>query len=448
MALSPLCLSWNIKHISKISRLNYKGVDKKKVINVFNRISDEDKKKIRIPLLRCLTHCKPSQLIVSGMLITENLANMLYHVIKNNPKLVSLDLNQNPLGDAGIEAIAPAIAGLTRLKSLLLWKMDFGPRGAKALAAALPGLLELEKLYLGKNHIGSEGAQALAPALAPLARLERVTFDHCDIDDGGAVALMRALKDKERLQFVYLFKNRIGDAGAAAIAAALSHKEALQDLPISSNSIGDRGIAEIARVVETTPHLLKLKIFANRFGPAGARAVAGLIPRNAHLKWLEVGSNRLGDEGCAAFARVVRRCSALETLTLPYTGMTRAGLAPIVDALCVHKSVRNMNLRGNLLRADALGELARAFGCFSHIEKIILSFNPLGDEGAEKLIEIFEATPGKIRTLLLSSCDISYESMVRVLTTFSKDPKIEGVSFGESAFTKQQVEHLNTIFRG
>ena len=83
--------------------------------------------------------------------------------------LTALNLGDNRVGDAGIEALAFAVANssvLAQLRALTLERNPIGDVGVKALADVAAGgaLRSLQSLSLSHTHIGDKGAQALADA--------------------------------------------------------------------------------------------------------------------------------------------------------------------------------------------------------------------------------------------------------------------------------------------
>ena len=78
-------------------------------------------------------------------------------------------LNNNQIGDAGIEALAKAAGGgaMPQLRELRLNNNKIGDAGVEALAkaAATGALASVSTLNLGGNRIGNDGMQALLKIL-------------------------------------------------------------------------------------------------------------------------------------------------------------------------------------------------------------------------------------------------------------------------------------------
>ena len=112
------------------------------------------------------------------------------------PKLQTLIINRNRIGDPGISALANAMGALPALINLNLGANQIGDEGMIKLsdACAMGAMEQLEWLVLDVNKIGDPGVGALADACAK----------------GGL----------PNLQELRLFRNEIGDAGVSALADA------------------------------------------------------------------------------------------------------------------------------------------------------------------------------------------------------------------------------------
>ena len=113
----------------------------------------------------------------------------------SNVRVVSVE--RNPLGDAGVVALAGALPA----HGASLWELDVadaevGDDGFVALAAALPNLSNLSKLHCGYNPAGPRGWSSLAASLPAVPRLNCIyASDSPGMGPAGAEALIAAVRE-------------------------------------------------------------------------------------------------------------------------------------------------------------------------------------------------------------------------------------------------------------
>lgn len=155
-----------------------------------------------------LASCRVSARVLSGM------------VEVALPRLGTLHLSHNTLGDAGVEVLAASV-DLPALRALHLSKVGLTNASIASLTAA-PFTRQLRVLSLARNRIDAAGVEALANA------------------------------DLAALRHLYLGGNPIGDDGVAWLGRA-PWRSRLEHLTISGRGLSDEG----HRMVASSPDLLR-----------------------------------------------------------------------------------------------------------------------------------------------------------------------------------------------
>jgi len=134
--------------------------------------------------------------------------------------LTRVDFSYNGLTDAGLRDLLPNLP--ETLRELQLDGNPFGPAGAREVAAALQGLRGLQLLSLKACALGDAGMQALAPApaLRDHPELTELRLSDNGIGAVGAEALAAVLPTLPRVrQLGFTFNEGFGRFIAAARAA-------------------------------------------------------------------------------------------------------------------------------------------------------------------------------------------------------------------------------------
>ena len=194
-------------------------------------------------------------------------------------KVDALWLKRNPLGESGGKRLAEVIAhGGPRV--LDVYNCELGDAGVVAIAKALASpTCRVEHVYLGGNAAAALAAEAIGELLATTTRL-------------------RSLQ---------LSASRFADC-SGPIARGLSHNRSLEELGLASCGLSPDGGRAVADALTRHPKLLRLDLavapsaralaeLPNRIGDAGAPALADLIRANGPLAMVDLRENSITSRG-------------------------------------------------------------------------------------------------------------------------------------------------------
>ena len=144
------------------------------------------------------------------------------------PRLQELFLDDNPFGDAGLQALCEALDRclLRSLTVLDLAQTFLGPAGAEALATALRlGMLPaLKELCLNDNYkLGNQGVIALAEPVRKMSSLSDLSLCECGVGHEGFAVLFANLgkDDFKKLEQLDIEFNDVTDADCEALVKAI-----------------------------------------------------------------------------------------------------------------------------------------------------------------------------------------------------------------------------------
>jgi Ran GTPase-activating protein (RanGAP) involved in mRNA processing and transport len=134
-----------------------------------------------------------TELSMEGCGVREKGARVIADALKVNRTLEVFNISNNKIGDAGVAALADALAVHSSLKRFDAYGgCGIGALGSSAIADALQTISSLERLSMNGDEIGDAGTMALADALATTTSLTHLDLGTCGIGKRGAVALGRA----------------------------------------------------------------------------------------------------------------------------------------------------------------------------------------------------------------------------------------------------------------
>jgi len=151
------------------------------------------------------------------------------------PKLNRLDMSYNELGDAGTTKLTRAISKRvkTGMKEVSLSGNDMGSKGIESI---MNKLLQhkLVTLNLDNNSIGDQGCQLVAASLPTITSLSRLNLAFNDIGCRGMATLMRSLVGCESITSLGLSGNVMRISGAIAMGFTLAQHPRLSMLELDN----------------------------------------------------------------------------------------------------------------------------------------------------------------------------------------------------------------------
>ncbi|CAN9508988.1 unnamed protein product [Ophioblennius macclurei] len=302
--------------------------------------------------------------------------------IKQHQGLKALCLEGNTVGVEAAKAIAKALETKDELQRCYWSDMFTGrlrseiPIALRFLGSAIMSAgARLTELDLSDNAFGPDGVKGIEQLLkSPSCHtLRELRLNNCGMGIGGGKILAEALMECHRqssalgtplrLRIFIAGRNRLENEGASALAKAFQLMGSLEEVHMPQNGINYPGVMALASAMRHNPALRVLNFNDNTFTKKGTLAMAQALRHLRNIQVINFGDCLVRSEGAIALAAVLRE-----------------GL-PIL---------RELNLSfGEITEAAAL-VVAQAVMDKSHMEKMDLNGNCLGEEGCEALREAME----------------------------------------------------------
>ena len=307
---------------------------------------------------------------ISSQLVAESLKN----------RMSVLDLAGNDIGNNGLEILSEALPHGLSLNALHLKNNNIS--NVDSLSKVLPKLVCLKILDFWSNHIDRIGIQPLSASL-PFAHVQILDLADNNLEDDGVKELCDHINETQ-IHTLHLGENNIGHIGAHHLAQALPGS-CIHTLDLGKNKIGAQGIRALADVLNRT----RLRIFdvaENNIGEEGVGYLSAGLIGNKLIDTLDLKRNNIGNRGAQLLAR------SMEGIPL-----------------------KALNVRNNNIEASGIRELARVLP--ATMEILIISGNPIGDQGAECIAKILGNKP--IEFLNMSGNSLSAQGAYFLLGSLS-----------------------------
>ncbi|KAJ3600188.1 hypothetical protein NHX12_031174 [Muraenolepis orangiensis] len=309
--------------------------------------------------------------------------------------LQALRLEGNTIGVEAAQAIAKALETKSQF-TCCYWSDMFTGRLRAEIPPALNSLgdalilagARLSVLDLSDNAFGPDGVKGIERLLKSSSchRLQELKLNNCGMGIGGGKILAAALTECHkkssamgaplRLKVFIAGRNRLENDGARALAQAFQLMGSLEEVHMPQNGINHPGVTALATAMQHNPALRVLNLNDNTFTKKGAIAMAQALKHLRSVQVINFGDCLVRSEGAIAIAETVAE-----------------GL-PIL---------KELNLSFGEITEEAALAVAHAVKSKTHLEKLDLNGNALGEEGCEALKEAMNSM--KIGNLLGSLSD-------------------------------------------
>ena len=368
---------------------------------------------------------KKSNLIIlhlNNTLMTEEVAEDLATVLRNNSSLEQLCIGSNRLGLSAV-VILQALQEHSRLKVLDLGDNNLTTHVAKDLATIVKTNSDLEELYLSNNSLKTS-ASVILKALKEKSNLIILHLNNTLMTEEVAEDLATVLRNNSSLEQLCIRSNRLG-LSAVAILQALQEKARLKVLNLGDNNLTAHVAKDLASVMYNNPNLKILNLRNNMLGSSAGKVLQGLV-KTSKLKVLNLISNNLTKEVSQDLAVVINNNSGLQTLCLSDNDL-RSSAIIILQALKLNSQLSTLYL-SNCLSESTAFELVSVIRSNPFISQLWLGDNTL----QSRSIDIVQSCKGlpKLQALELSCNNISPREVVHLASCIANIISLQVLQLG------------------
>ncbi|XP_041826593.1 nucleotide-binding oligomerization domain-containing protein 2 [Melanotaenia boesemani] len=239
---------------------------------------------------------------------------------------------------------------------LKLTYCNISPVECTALAYVLQHLKSPVGLQLDNNSVGDVGVEQLLPCMHICNSLY---LRNNNITDEGIRKLIAKVIQCENFQKIALFNNKLTDACTEHFSHLLKTKQNFLSLRLGNNNITADGAKQLAEGLKFNHSLQYLGLWGNRISDAGAEALASALQNTKSLLWLSLVGNGVGSAGACALSNIIRNSTSLEELWLTENCITRTGVESLIEALEKNSHVKSVWLKNNHLSLEEVEEMKR-----------------------------------------------------------------------------------------
>uniref|UniRef100_A0A672LH86 Uncharacterized protein n=1 Tax=Sinocyclocheilus grahami TaxID=75366 RepID=A0A672LH86_SINGR len=375
---------------------------------------------------------------------------LVFVLLTSEQTMQEFRLKTQNTADEVLQKLLPVVTATRSSCVIALYRLSncgVTDEGCAALASALrSNPSHLRELDLSENKLGDSGVKLLSDVLKnPHCKLENLRLWKCGVTDEGYAALASALRSNpSHLRKLDLSENKLGDSGVNPLSDVLENPDfKLENLRLSYCGVTDEGCAAMASALRSNPsHLRKLDLSGNKLGDSGVKLLPDVL-ENPHCKLenLRTSSDEIQTNECVIVLYRLSKC-----------GVTDEGCAALASALRSNPShLRKLDLNGNKL-GDVGVKLLFAVLENPHLTSVIVLYRLLDcgvtDEGCAALASALRSNPSHLRKLDLSYNNLE-DSGVKLFSTGLENPhcKLEELRLYDCGVTDEGCAALASALR-
>ena len=391
--------------------------------------------------------------------------------IKETPR--ELNMSKNNITDERTKRLAEAIQVNKTLQQLNISKNNITDEGAKRLAEAIQVNITLQELNISKNWISKEGVMRIVEACTISRTLHKLVCTHNNLSKSGLADINEYIRKENAVQMFDASWNTITKKGKQYkwhnIKYQLVIKTTYQLLDIQQNlqsesdnvqedmwlsdeiteqkyegefllnsfesffnvqyvtlqdtPITDIKVKIISDCLKTNDKVTKLNLsncltnefsFGNKVTNEKVKIIAKAICVNKTLRELNMSKNNIADEGAKRLAEAIQVNVTLRELNLSHNNITDEGAKILTEAIQVNKTLQELNVSKNDFTDEGAKGLAEAIQVNKTLRKLNLSKNNVTDEGTKRLAEAIQVNT-TLQELNISKNWISKEGIMRIV---------------------------------
>nr|XP_014351344.1 PREDICTED: ribonuclease inhibitor-like [Latimeria chalumnae] len=269
-----------------------------------------------------------------------------------NSTVQTLQLNNCYLTSASCEALS---SFLSRNQSLIELNLDNNPiKDAGMRLICNVSNNQLQKLSSNNCYLTSICCEVLSSFLSRNQSLTELNLSNNPIRDAG-MSLICNVKNNQ-IQKLSLNSCSLTSGCCEALCSFLKQNQSLRDLDLSFNKIEDLGMSEICKADNN--QLQKLSLNSCSLTSGCCEALCSFLKQNQSLRELDLASNKIKDSGLSEICKADN--NQLQKLSLWGCGLTDRCCKDLASVLHTNQTLTELNLGWNALLDSGVREICAA----------------------------------------------------------------------------------------
>lgn len=352
----------------------------------------------------------------------------------------SIRLPEYPVTMNDMDLIREAIVSNKFWTTVYMWKTFLEEKYLMVLLSGIKENPRVISLNLDYNRLSDDGASLMADFLQTDYSLRNVYLNSNQIGWNGAQSLANVLKVNTTLTYLELSNNPISDRGIICLADALRENQTLASLNLSQTSMTLVGLKHLADALQLNESLTVLQIAENQIGDAGLELLLDALTFNTTLLTLDLGKNNITQIGGLTIQHFLsQKDTRLLNLYMNDNPLGNLGVEAILSAMHTNRVLEKLKIDGTEIDANLIPDLTEMIVINNRLISLDLSRNSIGDVFIEFLVDAIDKND-TLERLCLNNIQLTDKCLPHILEILKITKSLKSIEFVKNQFSKQTRE--------
>ena len=366
--------------------------------------------------------------------------------------LMDLNLSRSIISNKTISALGKAIASNSNLQYFNISYCKLAEDRLKTIFDSLKTISTLKHLDITQCAIISCAAESLAAILCCNKGLEHLNLSGCQLLEMDIIKILEELKQNCLLKYFNLRSNT------------------LHTLKVPSNACEDvisRAVQSLADVINNNTFFEYINLSNCGLSGSEVAYITTALSGSSHLQFFNISHNVITEEAAVGVASVITNNISLEHLYMSNCGLKEDCIETVIDVLLLCRYIRTLDLSKNqlaekrifdIVHNNAMMEHLSLSHCssifssdvdhskFSHSNVKYLNFDSNDISlSAANAIASFISMSGIIEYLNISNCNLSEDSLLKILSALMEINTLQYLNLGLNKITEKGETSLYIV---
>ena len=318
--------------------------------------------------------------------ISDDAAAAISDCLKFNISLQEFNISHNYITNKGIWKISQAIQINSKLQNINISRNYISIAGLMYFMEAVKDNCTLQVVNITHNNVTRSGFTSIKQCIENLQHPIQIYASWNEIisrnEELLVISKICTFQDPENIieEDVWSFEDYDPDHIVTCLSECLKEDDTLLELNMSKNQIMRDREKKIIEAIKVNKTLLKLDASFTKI--CDEDYISDCLKINKSLKELNMSGNIITSNGAKEIATAIRVNTTLEKLDLSCNRISNDGVSFISDGLKNNNSLQELNISRNEITSEGAQYIAEAIQVNTTLEKINVSCNAISDDGA------------------------------------------------------------------